>query len=500
MHNLAALHQPMEKVSAYLRKPQKFLIGDSWRQAVSGKTFEVLDPATGQVIAEVPEGDAADIDLAVKAARQSFDDRRWRDMPAAQRTKILWRYADLIEDNIEELMHLDVLNNGMPLALARGTVESAIACLRHAAGQTATIFGKNLSDAISGGGRQVHAYTAAEPVGVAGLIIPWNGPIGSFLVKVAPALAACCSCVVKPAENTPISALRLAELALEAGLPAGVLNVVTGFGPTAGQALVEHSDVDKISFTGSTAVGKNIVRTVADTLKRVTLELGGKSPCIILDDADLDLAIPGAAMAIFANTGQLCIAGSRLYVQSKTFDAVVAGIAEIAKSLKVGSGFDPSTQLGPVISAKQKQRILEAVTSGRRDGAEIVTGGDAIDSEGFFVTPTVLANVNPAMDLVRNEIFGPVLAVTRVDNIDDIVAQANDTRYGLAAGVFTEDVNKAHLIAKRLQAGNVWINCYGAIHPTMPFGGFKESGWGREFGSEGIEAFLEKKSVLIQLH
>jgi acyl-CoA reductase-like NAD-dependent aldehyde dehydrogenase len=312
-------------------------------------------------------------------------------------------------------------------------------------------------------------------------------------------LGAGCSCIVKPAENTPISALRLGELALEAGLPPGVLNVVTGFGNTAGQALVEHPQVDKISFTGSTAVGKHIVRTAAATLKRVTLELGGKSPCIIFDDADPGVAIAGAAMGIFANTGQMCIAGSRLYVQKKSYDQIVAGIADVARSLKIGSGFDTTTQLGPVISAKQKTQLLDAVDLARRQGAEVVAGGRALDTAGFFVEPTILANVNTNMDLVRKEIFGPVLAVTAIDDLDDIIAQANDTRYGLAAGIFTNDLNKAHLVAERLQAGTVWVNCYGAIHPTMPFGGFKESGWGREFGSEGIEAYLEKKSVLIQL-
>jgi phenylacetaldehyde dehydrogenase len=496
---LTTLHKPLDKVSRYVRQTHKMLIGATWREAVSGKTFEVLDPATGLVIGAVPEGDTADIELAVQAARRSFDERSWRGMPAGKRTQILWRYADLVEQHIEELMHLDVLNNGMPLGMAQATVDASVACLRYVAGQTANIFGRNLSGAISGGGRNVHAYTAAEPIGVAGLIIPWNGPVASFLVKVAPALGAGCSCIVKPAENTPISALRLGELALEAGLPPGVLNVVTGFGNTAGQALVEHPQVDKISFTGSTAVGKHIVRTAAATLKRVTLELGGKSPCIVFDDADPGVAIAGAAMGIFANTGQLCIAGSRLYVQKKSYDQIVAGIADVARSLKIGSGFDTTTQLGPVISAKQKTQILDAVDLARRQGAEVVAGGRALDTAGFFVEPTILANVNTNMDLVRKEIFGPVLAVTAIDDLDDIVAQANDTRYGLAAGIFTNDLNKAHLVAERLQAGTVWVNCYGAIHPTMPFGGFKESGWGREFGSEGIEAYLEKKSVLIQL-
>jgi phenylacetaldehyde dehydrogenase len=387
----------------------------------------------------------------------------------------------------------------MPLGLARAIVANAATGLRYAAGYGANIFGKNASDAISGGGLNLHAYTAMEPIGVAGLITPWNGPIGAFLVKITPALAAGCSCVIKPAENTPLGALRLGELALEAGLPAGVLNIVTGFGNSAGEALVRHPDVDTVSFTGSTAVGKRIVELASATLKRVSLELGGKSPCIVFDDADLNVAIPGAAMGIFANSGQLCIAGSRLFVQKKSFDKVVAGVADIARSLKLGSGFDPTTQLGPVVSAKQLERVQRYVESGRKEGAKIVTGGDATAGPGYFVQPTILANVDASAQVAREEIFGPVLVATPVDDIDEIVRQANDTRYGLAAGVFTNDVNKAHLIASRLQAGNVWVNCYGLTHPTLPFGGYKESGWGREFGSDGVESYLEKKSVVVQL-
>jgi acyl-CoA reductase-like NAD-dependent aldehyde dehydrogenase len=483
----------------FLAREHKLLIGDEWRAAVSGRTFEVRNPATAKVVAHVPEGDAADVDLAVKAARRSFDARVWRGLTAEKRMRILWRYADLIEESAEELAQLDVIDNGMPLGLARAIVANAATGLRYAAGYGANIFGKNASDAISGGGLNVHAYTAMEPVGVAGLITPWNGPIGAFLVKITPALAAGCSCVIKPAENTPLSALRLGELAIEAGLPAGVLNIVTGFGTSAGQALVQHPDVDKVSFTGSTAVGKRIVELAAATLKRVTLELGGKSPCIVFDDADLNVAIPGAAMGIFANSGQLCIAGSRLFVQKKSFDKVVAGVAEIARSLKLGSGFDPTTQLGPVVSAKQLERVQQYIESGRKEGAKIVTGGDAAAGPGYFIQPTILANVDANAQVVREEIFGPVLVATPVDDIDEIVRQANDTRYGLAAGVFTNDVNKAHLLAGRLQAGNVWVNCYGLTHPTLPFGGYKESGWGREFGTDGVEGYLEKKSVVVQL-
>jgi acyl-CoA reductase-like NAD-dependent aldehyde dehydrogenase len=493
------LHLPLAKVSAFLSSAHKMLIGDSWVEAASRKTFEVRDPATGRVIASVPEGDAGDIDLAVKAARCSFDDRVWRGLTAQKRRQVLWHYADLIEENSEELAHLEVVDNGMPLWFALAIIKASVDAMRYFAGQTATIFGKNYSGAISGGGDNVHAYTSTEPIGVVGLITPWNGPAASFLFKVGMALAAGCSCIAKPAENTPLSALRLGMLALEAGVPPGVLNIVTGFGPTAGQALVDHDQVDKISFTGSTAVGKRIVQSSAGNLKRVTLELGGKSPCIIFDDADVAVAIPGAAMSVFLNSGQMCIAGSRVYAQKKIYDKVVSGIADVARSLKVGSGFDPATQLGPLISAKQLDRVSRYIESGREAGAEIVAGGGCPAGDGYFIQPTVLANVTADMRVVREEIFGPVIAITPIDDIDEIVRQANDTRYGLAAGIFTTDVNKAHLIAERLEAGNIWVNCYGNMHPTMPFGGYKESGWGREFGSEGLHAFLQTKSVRIQL-
>jgi acyl-CoA reductase-like NAD-dependent aldehyde dehydrogenase len=331
------------------------------------------------------------------------------------------------------------------------------------------------------------------------LIIPWNGPIGAFAIKVAPALAAGCSCILKPAELTPLTALRLGELALEAGVPPGVLNIVTGFGQTAGAALVRHRDVDKVSFTGSTAVGKEIVREAAHTLKRVTLELGGKSPCIVFDDADMEEAIPGASMGIFANTGQVCFAGSRLYVQKKSFDKVVQGIADHAAKIPIGNGLDPANMLGPLISEKQYRRVDNYIEEAKADGAELVCGGRRYGEQGFFMTPTIFANVRRDMRIVREEVFGPVLVATPMDSLDDITAAANDTRYGLGAGIFTRDVNKAHLVAEKLRSGNVWVNCYGVVHPSMPFGGFKESGWGREMAVEGLEAFLEKKSVFIQL-
>jgi phenylacetaldehyde dehydrogenase len=492
-------HQPNEKVASFLSSNHRMLIGNAWCEAISRETFEVRDPATGKVIAQVPKGDAADVDLAVKAARRSFDSGIWRGLLPQERRKTLWRYADAVDSCREELAQLEVVNNGMPLWLAQSILDNATDAIRYLAGQTATIFGQNMSAAVSGGSSRVHAYTSLEPVGVVGLITPWNGPAASFLYKVATALAAGCSCVVKPAENTPLSALRLGELALEAGIPHGVINIVTGFGGTAGQALVDHERVDKISFTGSTAVGKRIIQAAAGNLKRVTLELGGKSPSIVFDDADLKTAVNCAAMGVFLNSGQMCIAGSRLFVQKKKFDAVVSGIADVARSMKLGSGFDPTTQLGPLISAKQRERVSGYLQSGREAGAQIITGGGIPAGEGFFLEPAVIANVNADMRIVREEIFGPVIVATPVDDLDDIVREANDTRYGLAAYVFTNDLNKAHRVAELLHAGNVYVNSVGMLHPTMPFGGFKESGWGREFGSEGIKAYLETKSVRIQL-
>lgn len=488
-----------KEVTQFLAADHRHLIDGEWRGSTSGKTFEVYDPASGKPIALVAEGAAPEIDLAVAAARRSFADRRWRGLTGDARARILWRFSDLMERDAAELAQLEVANNGMPLEMAQWLVAISASWLRDAASLTGRIFGKHASGAISGGGLDMHAYTLREPIGVAGLITPWNAPIGSFVNKVGSALAAGCSVVVKPAENTPLTALRLAALSMEAGVPPGVLNVVTGFGPTAGQALVDHRGVDKISFTGSTAVGKQIVRSASDNLKRVTLELGGKSPLIVFDDADLDRAIPSAANAIFFNTGQVCLAGSRLFVQRKCFDKVLSGIAEIAKSIRLGSGFDPQTQMGPLISAKQKQRVSEYVDLGRREGADLVTGGGAPDRDGFFIEPTVFANVKPDMRIVREEIFGPVLVATRFDDLDDMLRLANDTRYGLGSGIYTHDVNKAHLIAERLEAGNVWVNCYGTLHPSMPFGGYKESGWGREMGSDGIDSFLETKSVFVHL-
>lgn len=484
--------------ASYLQRDHGLLIGGQREPAQAGEVFDTIDPATGTRIAQMARGRAIDIDRAVDSARGAFTDPAWRSLTVDGRARLLWKFADLLEANIDELAALEIADNGMPIGFARWGVSASASWLRHFAGVAGRLEGRNTSTTLSGGGARFHAYTAREPVGVVGLIIPWNGPIASLTIKVAPALAAGCTCVIKPAENTPLTALRMGEIALEAGIPAGVLNVVPGFGD-AGAALAAHPDVDKISFTGSTATGKTVLRTAADTIKRVTLELGGKSPCIVFDDADMDKAIPGAGLSIFANTGQICFAGSRLYVQRKSFDRVVEGVSAFAKSLRIGSGFDEQTHLGPLISETQRQRVRDYIALGVEEGGEIVSGGKAIDGDGFFIEPTVFTNLAASARIVREEIFGPVVVATPFDDLDEVAALANDTNYGLGSGIFTSHVGKAHRLAERLRAGNVWINCYGVTHPAMPFGGFKESGLGREMGEEGLAAFCETKSVFIDL-
>lgn len=482
----------------FLEREHGLLVGDTRPASTSGERFETRNPATAQVIASVAKAGVQDIDHAVSAARKAFESAAWHGMSSATRARLLLGYADLLEQNSEELVELEVLDNGMPKGFAQWGVAASASWLRHFAGMTGRAIGQNTSSAISGDGARFHSYTALEPVGVVGLVIPWNGPIATFMIKVAPALAAGCTCVVKPAEDTPLTALRLGELALEAGFPPGVLNVVPGYGD-AGAALVAHPGVDKISFTGSTATGKQVLKSAADSIKRVTLELGGKSPCVVFDDADMDKAIPGAAMAIFANSGQVCFAGSRLYVQRRSFERVVEGVASFAKSLKVGSGLDAGNQIGPLISSKQLKRVTDYIALGEREGGEVVAGGKTVGGDGFFIEPTVFTNLAAGARIAREEIFGPVVVATPFDDFDEVVALANDTSYGLGAGIFTSSLDKAHTLASRLRAGNVWINCYGVTHPSMPFGGYKESGIGREMGDEGFKAFLQSKAVYVAL-
>jgi acyl-CoA reductase-like NAD-dependent aldehyde dehydrogenase len=487
-----------DRVAETLMKPRLLLIDGKQVPAQSGKTYEVINPATEAVIATVAEAGAADIDLAVKAARRAFDAGTWRNLTGAERARIMLRFADLVEANAEEIALTETMNNGMPLAFARGSVAAGARTTRWFAGATTRIGGQALGSSLSQPG-EFHAYTRREPIGVVGLITPWNGPIGTFFFKISPALAAGCSCVHKPSEVTPLTALRLGELALEAGLPPGVLNIVPGFGHDAGAAMGNHPDINKISFTGSTLVGKELVRQSAGNLKRITLELGGKSPCVVFDDADMDIAIPGAAMAIAANSGQVCFAGSRLFVQRKSYDKVVAGIGAFLEKLKVGDGTDPATNLGPLVSARQRERVLSYIQSGRDEGATLVSGGQPIEGKGFFVSPTVFADTNSDMRIVKEEIFGPVLVATMFDDVNDIPALANATNYGLGAGIYTTNLSTAHRLAARIEAGNVWVNCYSMLDASMPFGGYKESGWGRELGEEGLGAYLETKSVWMKL-
>ncbi|MGE4409312.1 MAG: aldehyde dehydrogenase [Sphingobium sp.] len=474
--------------------PTGMMIGGEWVEAENGARIDVEDPATGRVFASVPAGSAADVDRAVARARAAFESAAWSRMRPLDRAKVIEAIARKIEDHAGELALLESYDNGKAVHHALAVdVPAAVDIFRYMAGWASKIGGQ--VNPISGDGRQYHSYSIREPIGVVGQIVPWNYPLAMAAWKIAPALAAGCTIVLKPSEITPLTALRLAELALEAGLPEGVLNVVTGYGHEAGQALVEHPGVDKIAFTGSTRVGKQIVQTAARDLKRVTLELGGKSPSLIFADADLDKASIGAALAIFFNSGQVCLAASRLYVERSVFDRVVEGVAQAAKSFKLGHGRDPDTMLGPLVSRAQQNRVLDYIEQGRASGAEIVTGGGTGGRDGYFVEPTIFAQPSSDASIVREEIFGPVLVATPFDDVEEVVKAANDTRYGLAANIWTRDLSRAHLTARKLQAGVVWINTHGMNDPSAPFGGVKESGWGREVGEEGVLHYTETKTV-----
>jgi phenylacetaldehyde dehydrogenase len=482
--------------ATFYREPLQLIDGE-WCQAQSGERLDVLDPGTGRRIGTIPASGKADIDRAVAAARRTVDNPKWLDLAPADRAAILWRVSDLIEANKAELQFLDTIDNGMPLYLADYIVKVGVDAFRYYAGWATKIHG--MTSDISAGGNEMHCYTMREPVGVAGLIVPWNGPFAFACFKLATALAAGCSCVLKPAEETSLSALRLGEILIEAGLPDGVVNIVTGLGETAGAALTNHPDVDKIGFTGSTEVGRMLVNAASGNLKKLSLELGGKSPVILFDDADLDKAAPGVAMGVFFNSGQICTAGSRVYVQRGVYDEMVERVAAVAQSLKVGNGFDPATQIGPLVSARQLQRVTGLIAAGREQGSSVVTGGVQIGDAGYFVAPTVLANSPASSRVMTEEIFGPVINLVPFDDFEEAIAHANATEYGLASAVWTRDISKAHRVARRIRAGTVWINCQQVGDLSMPYGGYKQSGWGREFGWEGIEAFLQTKSVFVQL-
>ncbi len=490
---------PLEsRVSQYIAKPRQMLINGKWVNAASGKTFPTYNPATGDVLANVAEGDAEDINRAVAAARAAFDSGPWSKIGSAERGNMIWRLADLVEKHAEEFAQLESLDNGKPLTIARvADVPGTVAMFRYMAGWATKIEGNTIP--ISNARQKFLAYTLREPVGVVGQIIPRNFPLLMAAWKVAPALATGCCVVLKPAEQTPLTALLLGELIQEAGIPDGVVNIVPGYGETAGAALAAHPQVDKIAFTGSTEVGKLIVHAAAGNLKKVSLELGGKSPNIVFEDADMDATIAGAAMAIFFNHGQCCCAGSRLYVEKKEFDKVVAGVSDIASKIRVGPGLEPSTDMGPLVSQEQLNRVCGYLESGLAEGAKATVGGSREGTKGYFMKPTVLVNTNEKMKVVREEIFGPVVTATPFSDIDDLVAKANDTEYGLAAGVWTKDIAKAHGIASRLRAGTVWINCYNVFNAALPFGGYKQSGWGREMGHEVLEMYTEVKSVCVPI-
>ncbi|WP_106640248.1 aldehyde dehydrogenase family protein [Allosphingosinicella vermicomposti] len=480
------------------RDPALFIDG-AWTASTHGKTLPVIDPSTGKEIARIVDASDTDVDRAVAAARTAFDDGRWTGLAPYARARLIEKLADLLEAHTDELAELESIDNGKPMSLSGGyDLPRCVATLRYMAGWATKLAGQTIEPAMHPTGT-FHSYVRREPIGVCAQIVPWNYPLMMAVQKVAVALAAGCTIVLKPAEQTSLTVLRLADLVAESGIPSGVLNIVTGLGETAGDRLVRHAYVDKVAFTGSTEVGKIINRAATDTLKRVTLELGGKSPVIVLPDVDIAATAAGAARSIFANAGQVCIAGSRLYAHRDVFDRLLEAVADNAKDWKVGPSLAPDTKMGPLVSAEQHERVLSYIDSGKKAGASVLTGGEALGGDGYFVSPTVLVDVKPDMKVVKEEIFGPVLVAQRFDDLDEVARAANDTPYGLAASVWTRDISAMHRLTAKIKAGMVWGNCPSGADIALPFGGYKQSGFGRENGSQGIEAYLETKTVSIML-
>ncbi|EJR36400.1 MULTISPECIES: aldehyde dehydrogenase DhaS [Bacillus cereus group] len=485
-----------EKVEKFLQGTKKLYVNGAFIESASGKTFKTPNPATGETLAIVAEAGREDIHKAVVAARMAFDEGPWSRMSTAERSRLMYKLADLMEEHKEELAQLETLDNGKPIRETMAAdIPLAIEHMRYYAGWATKIVGQTIP--VSG---DYFNYTRHEAVGVVGQIIPWNFPLLMAMWKMGAALATGCTIVLKPAEQTPLSALYLAELIEAAGFPKGVINIVPGFGESAGQALVNHPLVDKIAFTGSTPVGKQIMRQASESLKRVTLELGGKSPNIILPDADLSRAIPGALSGVMFNQGQVCSAGSRLFIPKKMYDNVMADLVLYSKKLNQGAGLNPETTIGPLVSEEQQKRVMSYIEKGIEEGAEVLCGGSNPFDQGYFVSPTVFADVNDEMTIAKEEIFGPVISAIPFNDIDEVIERANKSQFGLAAGVWTENVKTAHYVASKVRAGTVWVNCYNVFDAASPFGGFKQSGLGREMGSYALNNYTEVKSVWINLN
>jgi aldehyde dehydrogenase (NAD+) len=495
----AKVFPTIDRELAFLRgDAKKLLIEGEWVEAVSGKTFPSINPSTGATIACLAEGDAIDVDRAVAAARRAFEGP-WSRIKPAERQWMIWRLADLVEENYEELRLLEVLDMGSPIGRSpEAGATRAAEVLRYYAGWATKIGGETIPNSVPG---SVFSYTLREPVGVVASIVPWNGPLSNALWKVAPVLATGCTMILKPAEEAGLTAIRLGELICESDIPDGVVNIVTGFGETAGAALTSHRDVDKVAFTGSTLTGQAIVRASAGNLKRVSLELGGKSPDIVFADADLDKAVPGASVAVFGNSGQVCCAGTRLFVERPVYDEFVERMSKFASNLRVGDSLDPETQIGPLVSAQQLDRVVGYLGLGPAEGARVTVGGERLTEgllkDGYFIPPTVFADVTDDMRVAQEEIFGPVACVMPFDTTEEVVARANKTEFGLGGGVWTRDVGKAHRVTAGIRTGAIWVNSYLHFDSAVPFGGYKMSGWGNELGAHSLEEYLNVKSIWI---